>query len=85
LPAVGHCEATVVVAADGATASPGQTRCLAPPSATTPAIAAAPSGGDPGGAGAAAVLAPIAVVAGLVGGVVLWLTLKARRVPKGRR
>jgi hypothetical protein len=67
LPAIGHCEATVVVPADGASPTPGQTRCPAPTPAAAPPVAAAPDG-----PGLAAVLAPIGVVALLIGAAVLW-------------
>jgi hypothetical protein len=45
VPAIGHCETDVVVAAPGASPSPGDTICRAPPLPSTAGAAAAP---DPG-------------------------------------
>ena len=80
LPAVGHCEATVVVAADGASASRVR-RGAWPRPRPRPRRSPPPRAAS----GAAAVVAPIVVVAGLIGGACSGWRCRLDRPPSGRR
>jgi hypothetical protein len=76
VPAIGHCAATVAVAAPDAPAKPGTTRCtVSPAAATSPASAPAPDSGWPVWL---IVLAIFTGCAGVIAGLAWWWNVSTR-------
>ena len=77
VPAIGHCAASLVVAAPDATAEPGTTRCIASPAAPGTSPASTP-GTDSGRPIWLIVLAIFTGCAGVVAGLAWWWNVSTR-------
>ena len=89
-PAIGRCEATVLVGATPSPAPPAETRCPADVPPTVPAAAPAdPLDGDGGGGSTGLILGLGALAAAVVGAIVWWRRRPKkhpqRHHPQGRR